>query len=159
MQCDKCAFIYLLLSAWLDADYINEVVFAKHDNLLGLGKNSSHCIEAADSPQETKQYLHATNSTSTTSEVRNMTTIFKSLLQSSTTWNKPFDCVGTAKEAKAAFVLTLWRFVKSYEQQKDAIIWPPRVVELCIYLNIDYENIEYWQSFSDEESLLSVFVL
>ena len=85
--------------------------------------------------------------------------MFQSLLQPSKEMSKPFDCVGTANEAKAALVLTWWRYVKKCQSSRQPLTVSDTLKEVCKYAGVDCSDVEYWRSFADEAAVLSMYEL
>jgi hypothetical protein len=162
LRCEKCAFIYLLLSAWLSEEYIQTVIFPGRENMLRVSMtNADETSLLPPLPPGQEQGRKFYNACT----ISDPCLIFLSLFGS--TGNKPFDCVGTVEEAKAALALTVWRYVLEVEAQKpkDAdssillkrIELPETLVKLCEYNHFPWYDKAHWLQFPSEEEVLKVY--
>lgn len=135
--CDKCAFVCLLLRAWLPPKYVTEIVFSGRDMLC-----TSTSIASTNSSGGGSGHDNANNIEIREDEIerrdRELDAIFARLLGVNGAGFKPFDCVGTAQEARAALHLCVLRCLeqeyasaKRIEDQES----PPNII-----ININNRN-------------------
>lgn len=107
-KCEKCCFIYLLLSAWLPPRAVDSIF---QDRISIDQTSDDTCIS-----------LFGTES---------LLPVFMKLIGGDENKLKAFECVGTFSEASAAVELSLHQYVR------DNIEIPPVLRSLCQYLHID----------------------
>ena len=83
--------------------------------------------------------------------------------------HKPFDCVGTAEEARAALALAVWRYVREYLQKKESegIVvgevglrkedLPDILVGLCEHQQLPWYDVKYWLMLENEDAVLAKY--
>jgi len=107
MRCEKCAFVSLLLNAWLPA---NEVVEAIGWDVLSDSSTSSKCsiLPCSDEGSEEVQLRNHYEEQRRQRNREQQRQILLALCGAPGTV-KPFECVGTAREGRAAALLSKQR--------------------------------------------------
>lgn len=76
--------------------------------------------------------------------------IFLSLLGKS--GQKPFECVGTVREAKLALCLVVWRYTTvDHRSERDL---PPILTDLCEFVELPCFDRGFWYQFASESEVL-----
>jgi hypothetical protein len=146
LQCEKCAFLFLLLSAWLEEDYIAEHMFPGRENMFVMGSDSS-LISGNQRPGEKCYYNLCTAS---------LPEVFCSLCDS--TGPKPFDCVGTAEEAKTAIALIYWRYTRNRLSGRISTAIPTLLADLARqFCNLPISDDSHWLSLATEDEVLKLY--
>ena len=94
LQCDKCSFIFLLLSAWLQPSAVTHLFHGRSLFQDDAAQSSFMKLIGKDKHNEEEEEVAAV---------------------------KPFDCVGTIQESSAAIHLTLLRFIFDGLDRGDAV--------------------------------------
>lgn len=124
-KCDKCAFMFLLLSSWLPSSVVVGTIF----NNVNMLENES------------------------------LLPVFEALIGCGS--YKPFDCVGTVNEAKAAVHLTALQYNREsrVDETCQALPLPGVLTSLCQACSIEVDHFKCLQDQMSHEEVYKLWKL